>query len=158
MASASPSPSLSSKTKAQALAIIARTKEAAARVTDAALRAKAEHMVLDMVARVEAGEDITSKRMIARKVVRLSEDKCKKVMTMPWPPVMPRAFSEDRCDDVKDPELRERMRRVRADAARHLKRIHDYWALVREQYAAHGYGDVIMDVDEDGIEWIPAEM
>lgn len=113
---------------------------------------KAKEMMLDTVARVGA-----ARKRMTRKVVRIPEERCNKIMSMPWPPRIPVAFSPNRCDDVKDPELREMMRRHRADAAKHLRRIHAHWAQIREQYAAHGYADVVVDVDERGREWIPDE-
>lgn len=96
----------------------------------------------------------TGKKMV-RTVVRLEEEDCKELMAIPWPPKMPAAFSEHRCDGIKNPELRERMRCLRADCRLQLERTHAQCARLRQQYAAYGYAEKIVDVDEHGLEWAP---
>jgi hypothetical protein len=92
---------------------------------------------------------------MVRTVLRLEEEDCNKLMAMSWPPKMPAVLSEHRCDGIKNPELRERMRRLRADCRLQLERTHAQWAVIRQQYAANGYAEKIVDVDDHGLEWIP---
>ena len=88
---------------------------------------------------------------LVRTVVRLEEEDCKKLMAMPWPPKMPAALSEHRCDGIKNPELRERMRCLRGDCRLRLERTHAQWASIRQQYATNGYAEKIIDVDAHGL-------
>lgn len=70
-----------------------------------------------------------------RKVVRLSEEECRRIMAItPWPPVIPAHLNRQ------------------SESLETLKAVHAEWARIREQYATLGYAEVILEVDVLGIE------
>ncbi|KAL6641202.1 hypothetical protein ACP70R_019383 [Stipagrostis hirtigluma subsp. patula] len=122
---------------------------------DAALEARVDEGVFKTMSRAASGEDVTAApRERTRKVERLTEEQCQRIMAMPWPPAMPPHYTVERRGAIRNPKLREILDRGAAST----ERAHRDWARMREQYAAHGYADRIVDVDEHGEEWLPEEI